>query len=80
MGKKYKRLFVPKGITTKPPLVKPGSLDEFGFENITKGSNDKNCLTSLIRFGVPCLRHNAFYLTQWKKLYLDSEYYSLNRS
>lgn len=63
----------------KPPKVKPGSLDEFGFENMTKGNNERNCLKSLIKFGVPCIVHNAHYLKHWKNNFMDSESYLVNR-
>ena len=80
MGKKWKRLFNIRGMAHKKSLIAAGSLDEFGFESIVPGPNERKCLESMIRSGVPCLRHSAFYLTQWKRLYLDSEYYSLSRS
>ena len=77
MGKKWKRLYVAHGVFVKPPIIKPGSLDEHGFESVVAGPNERKCLESFIRSGIPCMKHSAFYLKEWKFKFLESESYLL---
>lgn len=79
MGKKWKRLFNIRGMAAKKSLIAPGSLDKFGFDIAVKGPNERKCLESFIRLGVPCMKHSAFYLKEWKFKFQDSHLYLVDR-
>ncbi len=63
MGKRWKKLWKPHPFS-KINLIKYNeNLDIYGFQS---KDNSKKCLEAFIRQGVPCLKHSAWYLTQWK--------------
>ncbi len=57
------------GLIVKVPIVKAGSLEEFGFKS--NELDQKLFLESMIRAGIPCIKHNANYLKEWKIKFAD---------
>ena len=68
MGKKWKKLFVSHGFLKPNPIKYNENLDLYGFQVGDSKTFRKRCLEALIRQGIPCRFHNAYYLKEWRNI------------
>ena len=69
MGKKWMkgRFWHTYGLVVKPnPIKYNENLDIHGFQSGDSKAVRKRCLEALIRRGVPCMKHNSYYLKEWR--------------
>ena len=67
MGKAWKKglRYIPRNLTKKNPVDPDYNLEKFGCVPISRNNNSQ-ILEMFLQRGIPCQKHNAYYLKEWK--------------